>query len=503
MAQKDVPPEEARREEAPPLARALLYFRQRHRWSPQKLAAAHGFAEHRQILGYESGDRTLSREYLEFLLAPMEVPSEAIDAFLFSDGLIVLDPPPEPASPLALTCEEQRAIDRTAMTAGWAVAEALRRQLILQWKKQKVEAARRQAREQWARLKVAGSRERRDLIEVFAEYRTWALAELLCHESERRAAHKVEEALELADLALFIAERVAEDERWRSLLVAYCHAHIANARRVATDFDEADEVFSRALKLWQAGEGIDPYPLEEWRMPALEASLRRGQHEFERALELLDRASAACGEDPWARGVILLNKEHVFNQMGDLNGALTALEEAAPWVEAAGDPRLNFAQCFNRTDNLCRQERYADAETFLDKIRILAMEQSNEIHLVRVMWLGSKINAGQGRLSEAVAGLEQVRRDFTSRGLPYEAALASLDLALVYLTAGRRGEVRALALAMGWIFKAKKIRREALAALRLFCEAAKEEAATVELTQQVIAKIETVRRSAPRLGSGS
>ena len=43
------------RAEAPPLARALSYFCERRRWSPQKLAAAHGFADHRQILGYRSG----------------------------------------------------------------------------------------------------------------------------------------------------------------------------------------------------------------------------------------------------------------------------------------------------------------------------------------------------------------------------------------------------------------------------------------------------------------
>src|SRR5258708_36763138 len=106
------------RAEAPPLARALSYFCERRRWSPQRLAAAHGFADYRQILGYKSGERPLSREYLEHLLEPLEVRPEDIDAFLFSDGLIVLDPPPPAASPVALPRAEQRAIDRTASIAG-------------------------------------------------------------------------------------------------------------------------------------------------------------------------------------------------------------------------------------------------------------------------------------------------------------------------------------------------------------------------------------------------
>jgi hypothetical protein len=152
---------------------------------------------------------------------------------------------------------------------------------------------------------------------------------------------------------------------------------------------------------------------------------------------------------------------------------------------------------------LCKQERYADAGALLEKIREFAVQDASELKLIRVGWLTSKVAAGLGRLEEAIAGLEQVRRDFTVRGLPYEAALSSLDLALLWLKAGRRNEVRSLALAMAWIFRAKKIGREALAALRLFCEAAHEDAVTEELTQQVIAEIEKVKRSASRADNGS
>ncbi len=491
------------RAEAPPLARALSYFCARCRWSPQRLAAAHGFANHRQIHGYMSGDRPLSREYLEHLLAPMEIPPEAIDTFLFSDGLIVLNPPPEAASPVALDREEQQAIDQAVMTAGWTVAEALRRELTRQAKKEKAEAARRQARELWADLKTADSQERRDLVEIFPGYRSWALAELLCQESIRAAVHKIEVALDLAELAVSIAERVTEEERWRSFLIGFCLAHVANAQRVATDFDAADVTFARALALWKAGEGVDPYPLAEWWMPVIEASLRRGQGNFQQALELLDRASALCGTDPWARALIPLNKEHVFDHMGDLQGALIALKEATPWVEAAGDQNLLFSLRFKEANNLCAQKRHAEAEPLLERVRELAVQQGSELKLIRVNWLASRVAAGLEQSEEAVAGLEQVRRDFTSRGLPYEAALSSLDLALLWLKAGRRDEVRSLALAMAWIFKAKKIQREALAALRLFCEAAQQKAATVELTQQVIDEIEKAKRSASRSGAGS
>jgi len=69
---------------------------------------------------------------------------------------------------------------------------------------------------------------------------------------------------------------------------------------------------------------------------------------------------------------------------------------------------------------------------------------------------------------------------------------------VVWLERGRTAEVRELALGMTWIFQAKGIAREALASLTLFCEAARQEAATVELARKVSTEIEKVQRQGPR-----
>src|SRR5205085_11394852 len=100
---------------------------------------------------------------------------------------------------------------------------------------------------------------------------------------------------------------------------------------------------------------------------------------------------------------------------------------------------------------------------------------------LRAMWLTAKADAGQGRMEEAVAGLEQVCREFTACELAYDAALASLDLSVLYLKSGRTAEVRDMAVAMGGIFSMKGIAREALTSLLLFCDAARQNTATVEL----------------------
>ena len=119
--------------------------------------------------------------------------------------------------------------------------------------------------------------------------------------SVRAAAHKVADALELANLARFIAERVEESRRPRALGSAY--GYIANAQRVANDFDVADATFRQAWDLWRTGSAIDFDPLAEWRLLDLEASLRRAQQRFPEALELLSRARAACGEGTIAVGL--------------------------------------------------------------------------------------------------------------------------------------------------------------------------------------------------------
>jgi transcriptional regulator with XRE-family HTH domain len=325
----------------------------------------------------------------------------------------------------------------------------------------------------------------------------WALAEQACAASVRRAAHSAREALELAALALSIAERVPGEERWRWRLLGYCWAHIANARRVANDFAGADEAFVRAWDLWRTGIDTNPERLAEWQFFSLEASLRRAQLRFSAALELLDRALAASRDHQVATARILLQKGNVFEQMGDSESALAVLREAAPFVEASGDPRLSFGLRFDTANNLALLSRCAEAAELMPQVREWTVEQANDLDLIRLVWLESRVAAGTGRAEEAAAGLEQVRDYFTDHKLAYSAALSSLDLAVLWLNAGRTAEVRELAVAMGWIFKAQGIDREALAALKLFCDAARQESATVELARQVAAEIEKARRSAP------
>src|SRR3954452_3596883 len=464
------------------LGLALTFLRSKRGWSKKRLADALGMGDRSLLSRYERGAQ-LNRERLDTLLAPLGYPPEAVEVLRLSDRLISLG--------------DLGSIGVAAMGAGWTVAELVFEDLVRRQQSEQAESERREAEESWAALKRASREDRRVLVADFPEFRSSALAARVCAASWRAAPHDAREALELAELALSIAQGLPAEEGLRSRAQGYCWAHVGNARRVGNDFAGADEAFVRAWDLWRAGSEAGTELFPEWRLLSLEASLRRAERRLPEALELLDRALAVCGDEAMAVARILIQKEHVLEVMGDTEGALAVLAQAAPLIEATGDSDLLLRLRFNMADDLLQLERYAEAAALLPRVRELAVEQANDLDLLRVDWLTARVAAGRDKLAEAVAGLEQVTRDFAARELPYDAALASLDLAVLWLKEGRMAEVKRLAVAMGWIFTAKGIHREALTALKLFCEAARQESATVELPRKVIADVEKVRLLGP------
>jgi transcriptional regulator with XRE-family HTH domain len=488
------------------LSLALTYLRTAAGWTKTRLAKTLGHKDESLLSAYERGSKPLTREMLASLVEPLGVSREAVDVLVLAHELIFPELADPAASPVQLTARERTLIDRAVMAA---VSDASRQaagrhraDLTRSQELRKAERARKKAQDLWARLKMVSPKERRNLVAVFPEFWSWALAEHVSHESERMASHSAEGALELANLGLEIARRIPGDESWRSRVTGYCWAFVANARRVANDLSGADEAFVQTWELWRAGESSETGLLAGWRLFDLEASLRRAERRFPEALALLDQARAGCGNDPLATARILLKKEFVFEQKGEIGNALETLKEATPYVEASGDTRLLFALRFNMADDLFHLERYSEAEALLPAVRHLAIEQTDELNLIRVSWLTARIAAGQGNAAEALAGLETVRGAFAQRRLPYDAALVSLDLAVLWLKIGHSSQVKELTVAMSWIFQEKGIDREALAALKLFTDAVQQETVTIDLTQHVIGEIGRVRRSAPPLPRG-
>jgi tetratricopeptide (TPR) repeat protein/DNA-binding XRE family transcriptional regulator len=478
----------------PPLSAALTSLRSAQGWTQKELAQALGIST-KTVSFHERGRSELTRERLETMVALMGLGSEDIDATLLA--LEQIRGRAEPAvSPVGPTKEERRIIERTAAAMARSAARVTRSELTRSFQAPRIEQARREAGELWAALKARPARERRALVESAGEYRSWALCERLCAESERAAAADAHRAVELAELAVRVAARVPGEEIWRSRLQGYAWAHLGNARRVAGDLPAAEEAFASARPLWEAGAASDPGLLPEGRVLDLEASLLRTQGRFDEALRLHNRALAAT--QPAEQGFILLNQAFTLEQMGRFESAIGLLKQAARQLNAQRGPRLLCVLRFNLTVNLCHLGRHAEAETLLPEVRGLAVQLANELDLVRVLWLEGRVAAGLGRPEEAIGALSRVREEFISRGIAYDAALVSLELAVLLLEGGRMKQVKALARQMAPIFQTQGVHREALAALRLFCQTANQETATVEMARRLVEYLHRARHD-PKL----
>ena len=136
--------------------------------------------------------------------------------------------------------------------------------------------------------------------------------------------------------------------------------------------------------------------------------------------------------------------------------------------------------------NFCNLGNYAEAEKMQRQAHLLAAELRNELDRVRVNFLRGRICAGLGRREEAITAFSQVREYFECEQIPFDFALASLELAASYLEQGRARRVRELADEMLWIFRDQRVHAEALAAISLFCQAAKLDSADAEWTRRLV-----------------
>ncbi|HSS49165.1 MAG TPA: helix-turn-helix transcriptional regulator, partial [Thermoanaerobaculia bacterium] len=267
------------------------------------------------------------------------------------------------------------------------------------------------------------------------EVTLWRFIERLCHESADVASGDAERALKLAELALRAAERAPGKGGRRKKIEGYAWLFLGSARRVGGTLPEAEKALALASELFQAWTDATPIPLADWRLPDMQASLRRHQGRFIEALILHDKAFTLAPAE--AAGRILLKKAGTLEQQGKPREALATLQEAEERLADSGEPRHRFGVRFNRIVNLLHLKQFEQARELLPEVQAMAEAAGRPLDSVRVLWLESKIAAGFGRRGEAEELLDRVRREFLSRGIAYDTAVATLELAVLYLEDGR------------------------------------------------------------------
>lgn len=304
-----------------------------------------------------------------------------------------------------------------------------------------------------------------------------------------------------ASLAVSLAQQISQEHtRNRAELAdlqARAWAELGNAHRVADDLTTAEADLARALECAEEGTG-DPRLLA--LLMDLTASLYIDQRRFAEAVQLLDCIHAifrSLGETHHA-GRALISKGIATGYALATDEAVRLLGHGLLLIDAARDPKLVLAGVHSLLYFLVDGGRLAEASRLLVLSRPLYVAQGEKLEELKARWLEGLIAAGLGDDTNAEKAFGEVRTGFAEAELPYDAALVSLALAEVWLRAGRTHEIKVLVDEMLAIFRARQIRREAIAALLMLREALEQEGATVSLLRTVASELERLEREPMR-----
>jgi transcriptional regulator with XRE-family HTH domain/tetratricopeptide (TPR) repeat protein len=477
------------------LGGAIVMLRWLDGWTQEELAQKPGLSTG-SISYYERGDIAPPREALRKIARAARVTLADIEKMAVAIHALSIAREPL-ASPLrsdsALRISAELAEDLRIRALPVILAFLTSRRTSPSGGQSSPEEARREASAFWACLERIGSARLPSLSAALPEVLNWALCERLADESGRAASDDVDRALGLAELALWVAERVP-GEALRRRCEGYAWSFMGNVRRVRSDLRGADEAFELAHRLWQEGDSGDLGFLVGARLLDLEASLRIDQRRLTEARDLLARAAAQTeGGLPLAR--ILIKDAYALELSADYHRAVTTLQRAAPLLPDT-EPRLRCVVQFNLLVNLCHLGRAAEAESLLPELQALAVGIDYGLDQVRLRWLEGRIAAGVGRLPEAIETLAAVRAEFAEKKIRYDEALVSMELAGLYLEQGRTLEVKRLVRKMEPVFRDQGIHVEAQKALELFRRTVELETITLELVRRVVAYLYQARHDA-------
>lgn len=317
---------------------------------------------------------------------------------------------------------------------------------------------------------------------------------LLLEESEKRFTLDPKAAEHLADVARAVIHHSPAVSAAMGLL-ALATAYRANAQRAGGDLQGAHTQFKETRAIVKHYFVTDPEMLG--RIDELEGSLRKDQRLFDRAEELLTRAVSLyrMAGRPVEIARVRLNLGDLYYVQYRLWPAIEATASALRDLDPELYPRLHLMARYNLTLQLAEADRTEEAAALLEGDRKLYDQFPEPWTQLRLLCVRAKIADARGDLNTAAQRYGEAREGFIRQGIGYDVAIVSLELATVYLKQGRNAEVRQLAEEMHPLFEAEGVHREATAALILFQNAARDDAATVELVQELTDYLKRARQN--------
>jgi tetratricopeptide (TPR) repeat protein len=380
---------------------------------------------------------------------------------------------------------------RNPSTAYGAVTRALPR--LLEREVESLLTKERMAEREFRELLALPFEERmRKVKRANTRFRGTALARMLLEEGRRHVPADLRVAYELAETAQAVVRRTPTGPGVTDLH-AKAAAAVGNALRGLGDLAgaEARFVFARHLITYSGVTDSLVYAEVDW----LEGILRRDQRRFQESEELLVRAVALyrlAGHEHEALYPLVALGLLSFERQ-DYREAKEIFRAVLRTLDPAAEPRLYHYAQHNLALALCEEGDYAAAAELVAAGRIFYENFPDRYTQSRLAWLEGKIAAGMGHLEEAERAFLALRSYFLGERIGYDAAIVSLDLALVYLRQGRAAELRRLAEELQPVFAAEDLHREAAAALLLFEKALREERATEKLVKELSVYLKRAR----------
>ena len=366
------------------------------------------------------------------------------------------------------------------------------------------------------RLLRAPAGRRRAMIERDHRLATCGLADLLLTRSGE--ADEPAHGVELAELALAVAERLDRERCGATVaseVVLRAWAALGEARRRGGDLEGAERALAAAqaqLRLAAAGGDAEDPAGERAELLVLAGALARDRGRLAAAAPFLARAVAAARstEEPRLLARALLTRGLALAAAGGGEEAVEALREGTELAAEIETPsggnlaggRLLAAGLDRLVELLAAQGRGAEAARDLERLRPLA-GRLGAVGGARLDWLAAKVAlAGERpaagsdphpaarseeveRAASAEEALLAARDAYLGLGRGREAALVSLDLALLYLRHRRAPDLRGLGGELYPIFAARDLPREALMALVVFRRAAESATVSAELLSEL------------------
>lgn len=362
---------------------------------------------------------------------------------------------------------------------------------------ERLDRERREAPGRLAELDEAPATRWEWMVRNEPRFQTYGLAEHLLAECRRHWSDDAARGQALAELAVIVIGTLHPEEHLPEALAdleAEAWGCVANCLRIRSDVRRVEEIFELAEELRRLGGGD---PVEEGVLLDLRGSYLIDQRRFKAAEKVLKKAVGLFrrAKDRHREGRAMIGLARLYRERGEASRAIEALERARRLVNLRVEARSRLGLEQNLAVCLREAGRLDEAREAVALAHDLADELGSRLDKLRVLWTEGLIRHEAKELDRATETLKLVQRGFLEEGLPYDAALASLDLAAVVLDSGDSQQARRLAQELVPLFTARGIHREAAAALGLLQRALHAATADLDLVREIAAYLERARKN--------